>query len=172
MQELEFYTGTLTYMGIAFSFTFDKVELRLIPPTDRQREVRFTLLLKKFGDGPAYTSAFPVMEEPYLIGKCNETGQTIIFLTRQGTHIGSYNEVLSIKTIAYILCKVDEHPISKMAFTCPELDCVYPVTQGFSCTLDYDQMFSHGVFTIKTEDYEVTTTEKKAFEVDGKSVSV
>ena len=172
MQALEFYTGTLLYRGIAFSFTFDKVELRLIPPTDRQQEVRFTLLLKKFGDGPAYTSAFPVMEEPYLIGKCNETGQTIIFLTRQGAYIGSYNEVLSIKTVAYILCKVDEHPISKMAFTCPELDCVYPVTQGFSYTLDYDQMFSHGVFTIRTEDYEVTTTEKKAFEVDGKSVSV
>ena len=71
MQALEVYTGTLLYRGIAFSFTFDKVELRLIPPTDRQQEVRFTLLLKKFGDGPAYTSAFPVMEEPYLIGKCN-----------------------------------------------------------------------------------------------------
>ncbi len=172
MEKLDLYTGTLTYKGIEFFFSFDKEELRLIPPADKRREVRYTLLMKKLGDGPTYTTAFPSMEEPYLIGECNETGQIIIFFNKQKAHIGSYNEVLFVKIIAYILCGAGAHPISKMAFTCPELDCIHPVTQGFSCTFDNEQLFSRGIISIQTEDYQVTTTEKKEFQVDGKDVSV
>ena len=172
MEKLEIYTGTLSYKNIEFSFVFDSDELRLIPASEKRNEVRYTILMKLIGNGPAYTDASPTMDEPYLIGKCNETGRTMVFLTKQGAHIGSYNEVLFVEIAAYIICKVDSHPISKMSFTGPELDCIYPVTQGFSCTLDHEQFQSHGILSVQTEDFDATTSEQKSFVVDGKDVSV
>ena len=114
MEELDLYTGKLTYKGIEFSYAFDKEELRLIPTNDKLDEVRHTILMKEIRHS-VYTMASPSMDEPYLIGKCNETGQAIVFLTKQGTYIGSYNEVLLVEIAAYILCKTDTQPISKMA---------------------------------------------------------
>ena len=114
MEELDLYTGKLLYKGVEFSYAFDKEELRLIPPTDKQDEVRHTILMKEIRPG-VYTMASPSMDEPYLVGKCNETGQTMVFLTKQGAHIGSYNEVLILEVAACILCKTDTQPISKMA---------------------------------------------------------
>lgn len=171
MEELDLYTGKLTYKGIEFSFVFDKEELRLIPPTDKRDEVRYTILMKEIRPG-VYTMASPSMDEPYLIGKCNETGQTVVFLTKHGAHIGSYNAVLFVEIAAYILCKTDTQPISKMAFICSELDCIHPVTQGFSYTYDHEQFHSHGILSVQTEDFDATTTEPQLFQVDGKDVSV
>ena len=172
MEELDLYTGKLSYKGIEFSYAFDKEELRLIPPAEKRNEVRYTMLMKKIGDGPAYTMASPTMEEPYLIGECNESGQTIIFLTKQGAHIGSYNTVLFIEIAAYILCKTKAEAISKMAFTCPELNCIHPVTQGYSYTLDHEEFSARGVLSVQTEDFDATTTKQQSFQVDGKTVSV
>lgn len=171
MEELDLYTGKLLYKGVAFSYAFDKEELRLIPPTDKRDEVRHTILMKEICPD-VYTMASPTMDEPYLIGKCNETGQTMVFLTKQGAHIGSYNEVLILEVAACILCKTDTQPISKMAFICAELDCIYPVTQGFSCTYDHEQFHSSGILSVRTEDFDATTTEPQLFQVDGKDVSV
>ena len=171
MERLDLYTGKLTYKGIEFSYAFDKEELRLIPPTDKRDEVRHTILMKEIRPG-VYTMASPSMDEPYLIGKCNETGQTMVFLTKQWAHIGSYNEVLFVEVAAYILCKTDTQPISKMAFICTELDCIHPVTQGFSCTYDHEQFHSHGILSVQTEDFDATTTAPQLFQVDGKDVSV
>ena len=75
MEELDLYTGKLTYRDIEFTYVFDKEELRLIPPSEKQNEVRYTILMKKIGNGPAYTMASPTMDEPYLVGKCNESGK-------------------------------------------------------------------------------------------------
>lgn len=171
MEKLDIHTGALTYQNIEFSFVFDGDELRLIPSSDKKDEVRHTILMKEIRTG-VYTMASPTMNDSHLIGKCNETGRTMVFLTKQGAHIGSYNEVLIVKVAAYIICKVDSHPISKMSFTCPELDCIHPVTQGFSCTLDHKQFHSHGILSVQTEDFDATTTEQKTFQVDGKDVSV
>lgn len=44
MSVLDLYTGELTYKGIAFFFTFNKDELRLIPPADKRDEVHNTIL--------------------------------------------------------------------------------------------------------------------------------
>lgn len=44
MSVLDLYTGELTYKGIAFFFTFNKDELRLIPPADKRDEVYNTIL--------------------------------------------------------------------------------------------------------------------------------
>ena len=129
--------------------------------------------MKKIGDGPAYTLAAPTMEEPYLIGKSHESGQTLIFITKQGTHIGSYNnEVLFVEVAAYVLCKTDCYPISKMLFTCPELDCIYPVTQGFSCKLNHEEFQKNGILSVTTENFDATTTVPKTFSVDGHEVQV
>jgi len=171
MEELDLYTGKLTYKGIEFSYAFDKEELRLIPPNDKLDEVRHTILMKEICPS-VYTMASPSMDEPYLIGKCNETGQAIVFLTKQGTYIGSYNEVLLVEIAAYILCKTDTQPISKMVFICPELDCIHPVTMGVSCTYDHKQFHSHGILSVHTEDFDATTTAPQLFKVDGKDVSV
>lgn len=171
MEELDLYTGKLTYKGIEFSYAFDKAELRLIPPADKRDEVRYTILMKEIRAG-VYTMAAPSMDEPYLVGKCNESGQTLVFLTKQGAHIGSYNEVLFVEVAGYILCKTDSKPISKMSFTCPEIDCIHPVTQGFSCKLDPDEFNTRGILSLKTEDFDATTTEPQSFQVDGKDVRV
>lgn len=170
--DLAIYTGKLGYKGIEFDFVFDKEELRLIPPADKSNEVRFGIIMKKIGDGPAYTFASPTMEEPYLIGKCNETGQTLVFLTRQGAHISSHNNVLFVEIAGYILYKAGSVPISKMSFTCPELDCIHPVTQGFHYTFNFEEFDERGVLSVSTEDYDATTTETRSFQVDGKDVQV
>ena len=80
MDNLEVYTGLLFYKNIEFFYMFNGEELRLVPSSEKRDEVRYNILLKRLGDGPAYTMASPVIEEPYLIGKCNETGRTMIFL--------------------------------------------------------------------------------------------
>ena len=172
MEELDFYTGKLIYRDIEFTYVFDKKELRLIPPQGKRNEVRYTILMKKIGNGPAYTMAFPTMDEPYLVGRCNESGKAMIFITKQGANIGSYNEVLFVDIAAYVVCKLDSHPVSRMSFTCPELDCIHPVTQGFSCTIDHEQFNFNGILSVQTEDFNETTTEAKVFKVDGKDVSV
>lgn len=169
--ELKIYSGKLSYKDISFDYVFDGEELRLIPPTDQKEDVRFSILMKPMDNG-VYTMASPSMEETYLIGKCNETGKTMIFLTQQGAHIGSYNEVLFVKIIAYILCESETHPVSKMSFTCAELDCLHPVTKGFSCTLDYEKFYMQGILSVTTEDFDATTTEPQAFRVDDKKIQV
>lgn len=171
MERLDIYTGILSYKDIEFFFVFDNDELRLISAPDKKREVRHAILMKEIRTG-VYSIAFPTMDEAYLIGKCNETGQTMIFLTKQGAHIGSYNEVLAVEIVAYIICKSDRHPVSQMSFTCPELDCIHPVTQGFSCTFDYEKFHSQGILSVQTEDFDVTSTEQKTFQVNGQDVSV
>lgn len=48
-----------------------------------------------------YTMGEPLtMDEPYLIGHCNETGTDFIFITKQGGHIGSQNSVLFVPIVA------------------------------------------------------------------------
>lgn len=168
---LSLYTGKTQYKEIDFNFVFDGEELRLIPPVDKANEVRHNILMKEIGGG-AYTFASPTMEDAYLIGVSNETGQTLIFLTKQGTQIGSYNEVLFVEVAAYILCKLESHPISKMSFTCSELDCIHLVTQGYHCKYNHEEFHNHGVLSVSTNDYETTTTSVHSFDVDGKDVQV
>lgn len=81
MEKLDIYTGTLTYQSIEFSFVFDNTELRLIASADKKTDVRHKIIMKEIRSG-VYTIASPSMDEPYLVGKCNETGQTMVFLTK------------------------------------------------------------------------------------------
>lgn len=40
-EELELYTGNLRYKDIDFTFVFDKAELRMIPPKDKEYEIEW-----------------------------------------------------------------------------------------------------------------------------------
>jgi hypothetical protein len=170
--ELAIYTGKIHYKNIDFSFMFDGCELRLIPPDDRKKEIRMEWLMTSLGNG-VYTYGNPlVMEEPFLIGQCNENGKKMIFLTQVGKSIGSYNAVLSVEVIAYIVCKYDRDMIDRISFTSTEIDSIHPVSQAYQHSLDKEGLKNTGVVSVTTLDFDSTTTKKQTFKVDGKEIVV
>ena len=172
MTKLELYTGILKYKDTDYFFAFDEKELRLIPLEKDKNDNAISMFKRQLMKFSADADDNLIMKAPYLVGRCNETGQMMIFLTKVGANIGSYNEVLVIDAIGYIVCKMDRHPICRMSFACPELDCIHPVSRGYNCTFDYESFCTDGVIGVQTEKFDVTTTEKKTFQVDGKDVSV
>ncbi len=164
--ELEVYTGSLTYKEIEFSFVFDREVLRLIPPKDKNQEVHMWFM-KPLGND-AYTFGDPVyIEDDYLIGKCNESYQKIIFLPKH-TNVDSYNSVLIIQIEAYIIQKHERDWIDRLGFMSQELDCIYPTSQA----LESPEWTEDGAVSIKTKDFENTTSHKQCFSVEGKDVSI
>lgn len=164
--ELDIYTGMLTYKEIEFSFVFDGEELRLIPPKDKHHEVHMWFM-KPLGKG-AYTFGDPVyIENDYLIGRCNENCQKIIFLPKN-KNIGSYNLSLSVQIEAYIVQKYEREWIDRLGFMSQELDCIFPTSQA----LDSTEWAENGVMSVKTKDFSNTTSQPQRFSVDGKTVSV
>ena len=85
---MDIYTGSLIYKDINFSFVFDKKELRLIPPQDKKDLIEHEWFMHKVSDGVYVESTFdhPVMNEAYLIGKCNEDGSNVIQLGLLASH--------------------------------------------------------------------------------------
>ncbi len=164
--EFDIYTGTLKYKEIEFSFVFDRKELRLIPPEDKYHDVHMWFM-KPLGKG-AYTFGNPVyIEDDYLIGKCNENCQKIIFLPKY-KNIGSCNSVLIIQIEAYIIQRYEREWIDRLGFTSPEIDCIFPTSQA----LENPEWTEDGIISIKTKDFDNTTSHKQKFSVDGKKVSV
>lgn len=170
--ELTTYTGKLQYKNVDFSFAFDGKELRLIPPQDKKREIEMEWLMTPIGKG-VYTFGNPIkMEVPYLIGECNENGKKMVFLTQEGSNIGSSNSVLFVEILAFIICKYDRELIDRISFSSDEIDCIHPVTNAFQYTMENEGFSNKGVFSVTALDYDSTTTEKKTFIVDGKEVQV
>lgn len=164
--EIEVYTGILTYKGIEFSFVFDKKALRLIPLKDKGHEVGMWFM-KSLGNS-TYTLGDPVyIEDDYLIGKCNEIYQKIIFLPKH-TNVDNYKSVLIVQIEAYIIQKYERDWIDRLGFMSQELDCIYPTSQA----LESPEWTKDGVVSIKTKDFDNTTSHKQCFSVDGKVVSV
>ena len=169
--ELTTYTGKIQYRNVNFTFMFDGQELRLIPPDDKKHEIEMEWLMTPIGNG-AYTFGNSLkMDEPFLIGRCNENGNKMVFLTQMGGSIGSYNSVLLVKVVAYIVCKYDRELIDRISFSSAEIDCIHPVNQAFKCTMDNDEFSNKGVFSITTLGFD-STTDKQKFIVDGKEVQV
>lgn len=128
--ELDIYTGTLIYKEIEFSFTFDKEQLRLIPPKNKRQEVHLWFM-KSLSKG-VYTFGNPVyIEDDYLIGICNETGKKIVFLPKYES-VGKYNSVLLVNIEAYIIQKYERDYIDRLGFMSPEIDCVFPTNQALA----------------------------------------
>lgn len=164
--KLDVYTGTLIYKEIEFSFVFDKESLRLIPPKDKHREVHMWFM-KPLGNGVYTFGDLVYIEDNYLIGICNENHQKIIFLPKH-TNIGSHNSVLNVQIEAYIIQKYDRDWIDRLGFMSQELDCIYPTSQA----LESPEWTEDGVISIKTKDFDNTTSHKQCFSVDGKDVSI
>ena len=164
--ELEVYTGLLTYKGIEFSFAFDGETLKLIPPKDKNDEVKMWFM-KSLEYGVYTFGRLVYIEDDYLIGKCNENLQKIIFLPKQ-TNIGSHNSVLIVQIEAYIIQKYEREWIDRLGFVSQELDCIYPTSQA----LEAIKYTEEGIISIKTKDFDNTTSQKQSFSVDGKDVFV
>lgn len=163
--ELDIYTGTLIYKEIEFSFTFDKEQLRLIPPKNKRQEVHLWFM-KSLSKG-VYTFGNPVyIEDDYLIGICNETGKKIVFLPKYES-VGKYNSVLLVNIEAYIIQKYERDYIDRLGFMSPEIDCVFPTNQA----LQNPEWTETGIVSIKTKDFDNTTSYKQEFCVDSKKVS-
>lgn len=164
--ELDIYTGTLIYKEIEFSFTFDKEQLRLVPSKNKQQEVHLWFM-KSLAKG-VYTSGDPVyIEDDYLIGICNESRQKIIFLPKY-ENIGKYNSVLIVNIEAYIIQKYEREYIDRLGFMSQEIDCIFPTNQA----LQNPEWTENGIVSIKTKDFDNTTSRKQDFFVDGKKVSM
>lgn len=170
--DLDLYTGELQYQGIEFSFVFDGNELRLIPPKDKRHYIETEWLMTSLANGVYIPGKTLLMEETYLLGKCNENGNTLIFLPKQSSEIGYYNSVLFVEILAYINCKLERDFIDRITFSGPELNCIHPVTNAFSYTLDQHAFSNSGVFTLTTLDFDSTTTQKQPFMVDDVEVNV
>ena len=170
MEDLNIYSGKLTYKDICFDFVYDKQELRLIPPTDKKREI-WNWKMKELSPG-VFTMGEPLtIDSQYLEGTINETTQNVIFITRQGSSIGSYNFVLIIEIAAVILFSTEKKLVNRIAFAGPEINAIHSVGNAFSLVHDEEQS-KKGIISIQTAEYEKTTTEKRSFIVDDKEVDV
>ena len=164
--ELKIYTGTLIYKEIEFSFVFNGEELRLIPSEDKSHEVHMWFM-KELAKG-MYTIGDPVyIDEEYLVGICNENNQKIIFLPKC-SNVGNYNSVLLVSIEAYMIQKYEKEWIDRLGFMSQELDCIYSTNQA----LQSSEWTEDGAISIKTKDFDNTTSQTQNFCVDGKNVSV
>lgn len=170
-KEFDVYTGMIEYKGISFSFMFDKKELRLIPPEEKRREIYYDWFSEEISLGVYAFGDLPVMEEAYLMGRCNEDGRKIIFITRQGAGIGRYNSVLVIEVIGYVLCRYDKETIDRINFCGPEINCIHPIGQAFTYTYK-EEYFERGILTIQTNSFDETTTAEQSFYVDHHLVKI
>ena len=169
MEDFDLYTGKITYRDIDFTFAFDKEELRLIPPDDKRKVINWDWKMKKLATG-AFVFADPIpVEEPFLIGECNETKHRIVFIPKQGSTLGLYNAVVRITLSAYIICQSDRDAIVSMSFSCPEINYIHPANQEM--TMEIGE-FEKGVVTVSTPDFETTTTEKQQFTIEDKTVTM
>ena len=118
-EELNIYTGNLNYKDIDFSFLFDGKKLRLISLKEKNEEIYNTSIMTPLTKGTYTWNRTLEMEQSYLIGKCNETGEKIIFLTRKGSRIDSDNTILFVNIFAYIVCKYSCDIINRITFNNP-----------------------------------------------------
>ena len=163
--EIDIYTGTLTYKNIEFTFVFDKQELRLIPPTDKSREVELWFL-KALGNG-VYTNGDSIyVDDPLVSTKCNECYQ-IVFLPTYHSSIGHINSVVLIDIQAYIIYRSKGKGIKKLSFECPEINSIYSTRQAVATKWNADETFE-----LKTIKFNADNTKKHFFKVDDKEVEV
>lgn len=163
-------TGRLSYRNVDFLFVFDGEDLHLIPP----KEIKSEWIMTSLGMGISARSEQLKMESPYLVGSCNENGYKYVFFTEQGDFIKNKNILLIVKIIGYLECRIKHEAICRMSFFSPEINCIYPVSQGgkYDFESKNEKSFREGIVTFKTIDFESTKTEKRMFEVDKELVSV
>ena len=171
-QKKDVLTGKINYRGIAFTFVFTDDELRLMPPEDKKSVIEIEWKLKPIRTG-VYTFADPTpVDEKFIIANCNETNRKVIFLPKQGCYLRFTNSVVIIDIKAIIVCKTNKQLINCIAFSCPEINYIYPTNQAFALNLYSDEFTEKGTLMLSTQSCESTTTEKQTFIVDDKEVQV
>ena len=171
MENNEIITGKTRYKDIDFTFVFDGFELRLIPPEDKEHTIGWDWKMKEIEKG-RYTFAEPMhIEEPYLVGECNEKYHRIVFLPEVGSYIATRNYIVIIQIKGYIVFTSDQR-ISKMSVSCPELNYIYPTNQLVTYELNTEGFSSNGVIGITTKDFDSTKTDKTEFVVDDRKIEV
>lgn len=165
-------TGSMEYKGIDFTFTFNRESLHLIPPADKKDEIRMKWFMTEIAEGMYTFGPAPKVEAPFLIGACNETGRTLIFIPAEGTLISNQNSVLAISIAAYIECGISAPAVTKITFTSPELDYIAPISQRYIGFVTPRGGQTKGILNILSDDCSESLTEKRAFIVDGIDVQV
>lgn len=169
-EEFDIYTGQLMYKEIFFSFVFDRDELRLIPPKEKVHEVSLWMMTP-IGNG-VYTMGNPIhIEDQLLKGFCNETQQDLVFIPTNNS-IGSNNNVLIVKIAAYIVLKYDRNVVDRISIQSTEIDYIHPVNQVYRHIFGQKAITSDGIISFTTKGFSDTTTEKREFVVDDKTISV
>lgn len=165
------YTGKINYRDIDFTFVFVGNELRLIPPADKESEIKWEWEMTSIGDG-AYTFADPIpVDERYLIAYCNETNQRIVFLPIQGSTLSFNNAVVIIEIEAFVVCKSSYENIDRVTFYSPEINYIHPINKAFTIKFP-NEYAKEGVAYLNTQNFDLTTTDKQKFMVDDKEVNV
>lgn len=159
-QDLSIYTGQLRYENVDFEFVFDRKELRLILPVEKKEKIDRDWLKKQIVRG-LYTDNIPIMKESYLMGKCNENSRIIIFITQKDTRIDSYNSVLVVKLIGYILCDGGINDIDRIVFKSQEINHIYPINQAYQIIYE-----KNGKVSLIIKEFNSTLTKEQEFAVD------
>ena len=165
MKEYNTYTGTLEYKGVQFTFVFDKKILKLNPPEEKKDEVR-NWFLKEITPG-TYTLGDPIYIKEIIYGKCNETGQKIIFIPANND-IGRISSTLIVYIDYYIINKYNRTKIDRIAIQGPEINCIFPT----SLALRNINWKENGELDISTKSFTETTSEKEIFKIDENELSV
>lgn len=165
------YTRKLKYRDIDFTFVFAGTELRLIPPADKESEIKWQWKMKSIGNG-AYTFADPMpVDERYLTAHCNETNQRIVFLPKQGSTLGFNNTVVIIEIKSFVVCETNDNNFNRVTFSCPEMNYIHPINKAFTIKIP-NEFAKEGVAYFNTQNFDLTTTDKQKFIVDEKEVQV
>ena len=165
------YTGKLKYRDIDFTFVFAGTEMRLIPPADKESEIKWQWKMKSIGNG-AYTFADPMpVDERYLTAHCNETNQRIVFLPKQGSTLGFNNTVVIIEIKSFVVCETNDNNFNRVTFSCPEMNYIHPINKAFTIKIP-NEFAKEGVAYFNTQNFDLTTTDKQKFIVDEKEVQV
>lgn len=170
--DLNLFTGKLTFKDIDFTFVFNGEILRLIPPDNERDTILFKWAMKEIVQGTSSSGDLMYVEEKTISGHCNETNEKIVFIPNCNIPISFYNSDVIIGLFAYVVYKKHRQPIDRISFSSPEINYIHPVNQAFSLYLNTDDYINNGTVSLKTANHDTTSTEKQTFFVDQKEISV
>ncbi|MBR2002944.1 MAG: hypothetical protein IJ991_02035 [Thermoguttaceae bacterium] len=146
------FTGRLIYREIEFVFVFDGKELFLVAPKEKEDEIR-----------TEWVDVRQRIETPFLIGKCVENLQTLIFILNPSALLKRRNSTLIFEPVAYVESnRSADALINFISFDAPELDGVWPVNSFWTKS---DDQSRPGVHKFETKDFDATTSAAQTFKV-------
>ncbi len=120
-EDLSFYTGTILFKEIRFTFSFDKTELRLIPPEEDKHLIEWDWKMQETSPG-VFSFADPIpIEDPYLVGECTETKHRITMLVyigmRRGELCGLEWKDIDFENATMSICRSSQYVGNKTIIT-------------------------------------------------------